>query len=424
MPVIPSRFPASAQDQVNYLMRRGGNQQLHCVMTLDGQVDAKRIVQAVHLSLDAEPVLGCRFVEHPRRPYWERCDDLVHLPLCRVVEAQEPETAIWRFVTTPMDSSTGARVQVRVFRSARDVLCVKVDHVAADISGTKRYVYLLVEIYRRLAADPGYRPQPNLHGSRGQGQILRQFRSWTLLKALLGSFNPTPAWHFPSQEHDRSSQTFAVHRIGPERFRTIKEHGQKFQASLNEVLLTAFYRALFEVIDPPTGVPLPVLVPVDLRRYLPEARAEAVCNLSGIVLPAISREGDAGFDDTLIRVQQAMHPLKTNNPGLGAAMLLELAFLPGFRPMQRRVSSPEDRLSQTHPNLSNFGVIDPQQVNFDPVPVTDAYLLSPVLYPPGFMLGVSTYRQTVTFSVGFCDSATNRRKVERFLDLFEAELPD
>jgi NRPS condensation-like uncharacterized protein len=423
MPVIPSRFPASAQDQVNYLMRRGGNQQLHCVMTLDGQLDAERIAQAVRLSVEAEPVLGCRFVEHPRRPYWERCDDLAHLPLCRVIEAQDPEAAIWRFITTPIDSGIGARVQVRVFRSAGDILCVKVDHVAADIGGTKRYVYLLAEIYRRLAADPGYCPEPNLHGSRGQGQVLRQFQFWTLLKALLGSFNPPPAWHFPSQGSDHSSQTFAVRRIGPERFRSIKEYGRQFQTSLNEVLLTAFYRALFEIINPPTGVPLPVLVPVDLRRYLPEARAGAVYNLSGIVLPAISREEDAGFDDTLIQVQKAMQPLKTNNPGLGAAMLLELAFLPGFAPMQRMVSSPEDRLSQTHPNLSNFGVIAQQQIDFDPVPVTDAYLLSPVLYPPGFMLGVSTYRQTVTFSVGFCDSATDRREVERFLNLFKTELP-
>lgn len=63
-------------DQVNYLDGASNDKQGRSVVTFDGHVDANRMVRAVRLTLDAEPILGCGFVERPRRLCWERRDDL------------------------------------------------------------------------------------------------------------------------------------------------------------------------------------------------------------------------------------------------------------------------------------------------------------------------------------------------------------
>ncbi|WP_160328949.1 hypothetical protein [Syntrophomonas wolfei] len=46
--------------------------QIQAVITFDQHLDTEVLKAAVMLSLDAEPVLGCRFVEDEKRPYWQR----------------------------------------------------------------------------------------------------------------------------------------------------------------------------------------------------------------------------------------------------------------------------------------------------------------------------------------------------------------
>lgn len=415
---IPSRFPAPALDQHEYLF--GG--QLNLVVTFAGRIDVERMVRAVRLTLDAEPALGCRFVEHPWRPYWERRDDLDTIPLCRVAEPRDLESELWRFIGTPADPSTDPQVQVCIFRSDRDTLCIKVNHAVADGIGVKEYVHLLAVTYRALAADPAYRPQPNLHGNRGLGQVFRLFGPLTLAKAYCRHTVPVPAWGWPVTANDRSGWAFAVRRIGPERFQAIKNYDRERQASMNNVLLTAFYRAMFGVLDSPAGEPLPVWVPVDLRRYLPSGRAGAICNLWGSLFPAITREPGATFDDTLTQVHAAMEAFKTSYPGLGSALRIQLSFTIGFGWTQRMLRRSMEGATKAFPVFSNPGVIERQRLDFD-AEVADAHLVLPSVCAPDFLVGVSTFDGMMTFTVGYCDTATDGQLVERFMDLLIGELP-
>jgi NRPS condensation-like uncharacterized protein len=64
MKEFPVRFPFVAQDTFNYLAGKyGGNSNLSCVMQLNGKVNEEILNQAVRLSLDEEPILGCHLIE-------------------------------------------------------------------------------------------------------------------------------------------------------------------------------------------------------------------------------------------------------------------------------------------------------------------------------------------------------------------------
>ena len=68
----PDIMPAFAHDYGNYVARYGmGNFQIQAVLRLDGRLDYNKLARAVRLSVDIEPVLGCRFIEHAP-PYWKR----------------------------------------------------------------------------------------------------------------------------------------------------------------------------------------------------------------------------------------------------------------------------------------------------------------------------------------------------------------
>lgn len=133
---LPSRFQSPGMDWLEYVARQVADQQLHVVVRFQGQADVERMERVVRLTLDAEPVLGCRFVVDPRGPYWERRSDLDTLSLCHVIETQEAEASAWEWMATPLGPDDPV-VQARIFRSDCDTLVVKIDHVAADAGGTK-----------------------------------------------------------------------------------------------------------------------------------------------------------------------------------------------------------------------------------------------------------------------------------------------
>ena len=421
----PKRFKAAGMDQMEYAARAGADQQIRCVVSLDGHVDENRLERAISLTMDAEPVLGSRFVERPFHSLYERRDDLDSITFCSAVEVEDPDRELMDFLTAPIDPCRDPLVQVRVFRSRTDTVCVKMEHVAADTGGFKEYMYLLCSTYRRLIDDPEYVPEPNLKGERNIWQVLKRFRFIEILKALRTGTMPGLAWGFPWEKLDHSDRDFAVRRFPPEWFHALKEYGAGHQATVNDIILTAYFRTLFEMNDPEPGVPLPLNVPIDLRRYLPDGRAGAVCNCSGQLYPVITREPGEDFDSTLSRVSDVMNGFKENLPGVGSAIQIRMLLLFGFRIMKAGndyLIKKWDAAGKGFLYLSNLGALSAEELDFGDVGISDSYLVSPIMYPPGALLGVSSFKDTMTFTLGHSGAGANRPVAERFLDLMEREL--
>ncbi len=119
-------------DRAQFCTRAMCDAQIHCIISFNGRVDMERMSRAVRLTLDAEPVLGCRFVKRWWRPYWERRDDLDSIKLCEFTEKADIEQEVKQFLTTPIDPCKDPLVQVQILRSVTDTLCIKVNHVVAD----------------------------------------------------------------------------------------------------------------------------------------------------------------------------------------------------------------------------------------------------------------------------------------------------
>lgn len=70
---ISQTMPVTLQDQFNYAARYGiSNYTLQAVIRFGNRLDEVKLARAVRLSTDAEPVLGCLFVERDDSPFWQR----------------------------------------------------------------------------------------------------------------------------------------------------------------------------------------------------------------------------------------------------------------------------------------------------------------------------------------------------------------
>lgn len=177
------------------------------------------------------------------------------------------------------------------------------------------------------------------------------------------------------------------------------------------------------MLESPRGEEFAIGVSLDLRSRFSGKPDQAICNLSLGISPCITCLAEESFGETLQRTSAALKELKQNNAELVDAIAVEAwakmdysAFLAQTQAVLQWAADS----GKSNPLLSNIGVISP--INFSHCQATDVYLLTPVVIPPAFVLGVTTYNRTLTLQCTFGEPGHRKEDVERFMDVMEQEL--
>ena len=168
----------------------------------------------------------------------------------------------------------------------------------------------------------------------------------------------------------------------------------------------------------------------DLRRYLPDEKAEAICNLSCFVYLDIGRNLGDNFEDTLFRVRQQMNFFKSDYICLGnfAVTLPVFKLLPfplalwihdQMGNIQKKEVMNTGKIS---PLFTNTGLIDPQKLLFGNSHSSNVYITPPVTFPPILAICTNTFDQNLNLIAGFCETMISKDAVEELLDKMEIEL--
>ena len=415
---IPSHFPTSVQDWLNYTLLKTGDQQIRAIIRFSGRIDSDLLSRAIRLTLDAEPVLGCGFNPHPWKPIWRRIDNLDSIKHLTIVSSDNIDQEIAGFMGCRIDPQYGPQVKAKVIRSTNDTLLLAINHMVADGTGVKEYLYLLADIYNKLKSNKNWRPVPNLK-DRGQAQLLKQIRFRNKCRSLLFGHYPKQSWGFPYRNRDTSNPTYALKSIYPQDFKAIQQYAKAKQITLNDLFVTAFYNSLFHFVQPNEGDAVPMLITVDLRRYLPSKKTETICNLSGSLFISLRYQRELSFEEVLRQVKNGITTEKKHYPGLGMAFLMECISYFGFQMFQKR----SDKLTKdamitgnAYPTPSNLGVIDSDLLWFKDITVDSAWIMGPTPYPPAFLVLISTFKEQVTFCSAYCKNAVAEGMVENLLE--------
>jgi len=116
---------------------------------------------------------------------------------------------------------------------------------------------------------------------------------------------------------------------------------------------------------------------------------------------------------------------KEGRPGLGmAAALTALADKIPYRIVENRVARGKIPGSLPPPWFIALGVLRPECLSFGPVAARYAYSLPSVTRAGGvFQLSASLFERSMTLGVCFAGDEANVAVVNRFLDLYQSELP-
>lgn len=424
---IPRLLPASGHDMYNYVARYGAaNFQIQTVMKLDGRLDPEKLKKAVRLSVDTEPVFGCRFVVN-NTPYWKRLDDLDKTEFCTFENTGNLDEAIQRYLDSPFSMDYDPMVKLRLISCGpNDALCFKINHTCCDGGGAKEYFQLLSDIYTRMEEDAAFIPKPRIRNRKDQDRLF----------SALGIKDPESAWDngmeipemlwtFPWLQGQPDIARVAVCRLPYGYMDAMSRYGKSRGANINDIVFAAFYRALFRISQPPCGVPMHIAMTVDLRRYLPDQKTGAIRNFSGGVDSSLTRVANEPFDRTLVRVVSMLDEIRKGRPGLQSAVGLERVERANFhdtisvyRPSEKSLTYGDEFA----PVLSNLGFISKTPLKFGRNTVTDAYFVPPAISAPGLLLCVSTYNGVMTFTVSYYESQASRESIDMLLNLIRREI--
>jgi NRPS condensation-like uncharacterized protein len=430
---IPDRLPTVIIDRSVLCWQELGLAEfmLQLEMEFDGGLDADRLARAMDLLLDAQPVLGCRFVKQNLRPYWQRVGKKERKNF--VVAADEPEYQ--RFKTDTIDCTVGPQAKACLLRRADgDRLLLKVSHIAADAGGTKEVGADLAALYSRLEEDPDYIPAPNLKGDRGGIQVFLQVPPYKyplifsdFIKGMWMNPAPAPTLTLPLPEGCASKRPlqYILRHLSVERTTRLSAYGRSRQATLNDMVVAAAFRSLVAATNWDGRASLSYQMTFDYRRwYLPTERAGGICNLSAFEFPTPGRELGRDFDDTLSRVAACTRRRKKRMPGLAITCNAPLLFALPYDGMLAFFGLLTGRQIAQHnyPNtFTNMGPLKKEDLTFGNKAPRKAWLLTPPIYPPLFGFGMSGYAGSLTLSSGFPKAIAET--AGNFLDGILSELP-
>jgi NRPS condensation-like uncharacterized protein len=423
---IPERIPAEISDKIQYFLSSNADQQMRFIIYLGGKVDIGILKKAFRLTIYSEPIFSFTFKENSRDACWQKQNDPDPDLLLDLIETEaDVDNEVHKFLTFQVSPFRFPIVKSRIIRnSQKDVLCINMNHTPTDGAGLKEFVKTLASNYNKLLENSDYCGSPNPDGDRSIRQVTGSFTFLQLAGFVRQGFKKPkrlPSWSFGwNKQGTETGKYFRSVRTAPETFDKIKAFGKLKNATVNDLVLAAFIRT-FAVINPENmAAAKPVIIPVDLRKYIRPGHKTGICSLTSSLICNIGSDTGTSFSETLGKVCDEMNRKKRSHSEMN--MLAPFLVLSKFIPYQKLKEQTMQRKMPPIPLVTNLGIINPQDIDFGRIPVEYSYVTGVISYKDYFSMAYSTFNKVISFSIGFTGGEAQEKKVDNFLSRLKAEL--
>lgn len=425
---LPKLLPTELGDKMQYVVRSKADQQMRFIIKLGCHIDFILLKKAMRLAIYAEPIFSYFYKEDGDTVYWQKKENIDASLLVDLIEISgNLDSEIDRFATKVVSPFAFPLVKARVIRDEHhDTICINMNHTPTDGTGLKQFVKLLSSIYNKLILDPEYLPEANINGDRSLKQVTKNFTLYEKLSTLrlaLKRCGKGKCWSFNWGDFGKDNEKhFAVRTVSDEIFGNIKTICRRYDATVNDVILAIFFR-IFNVYNVHDDfVFKPLIVPVDLRKYIRPNYNTAICSLTSPIIAKIGSDIGKTFQDTLIKVRDNMIINKRAHSEM--ITLAPLMFLSKFVPYEKLKTSIFGSNVPAIPVISNCGIVNTKDIDFNNLPIEDAFILGAIPCSDNFCFVISTFQNKLTFSLGCHGENLQKQRINSFLDNFVKSLSE
>ncbi|WP_292409605.1 MULTISPECIES: condensation domain-containing protein [unclassified Methanoculleus] len=432
----PVRRPASTFDIFNVYFERIYDPTMHVVFVFDGELDDEVLRKATKRLIASDPYLRSRFAETDGLPVWEEVPEELWERAFVLAPPGEDESRPLSEPPPPLDLRSGPQVRVGLYRRAGgDILVVTCHHGFCDAHGATVLARDLFATYRGIMENPDFRPVSRRPYDRSTDRVLALYSEEERERALAAEEPFVDRWRFPVERMGRGTPRIASRTLSSGRLGLIKAFGKPHGATVNDLLIVAFFLAFIKIRSDPAdlGAPRSLLTSADLRRKHPGCPGRDLpMNFSvSYEVTLIAEEGER-LEDLIDQVTAITARRKAGDLGLAPILFYEGIMAGGMPAMRAFFDEMIERYQKSglkNPVFSNLGIFDPG--DYLPVPgkngtdldLLDVRYLPCVCWPYGFLMIASTFRDRLTITTAYEEGPYSTAAMERFLEYVDEFLP-
>ncbi len=392
---------AEMWDKMQYLFRAYYNRTMHASYFYDGTLNLDALKKTYVAVIKEIPVLHSTYHNNFIKPYWIVNENFDENDFFSFVETNDPIKELDDFMGFTVPADGKVQLRARVIRSnGKDILGVVVNHMCFDGSDMRYLNLKVVETYNNYIKTGMLTPDIK-KGTRSADQVYYKLspEDQKIAKGLFKNVSTVEnKVIFPFAEDDGTEKCRLVReKLHREDFLKMKAKGKEMGATINDVLVAAYFRALYKNIDT-KGQSITVPCMYDLRKYTGGVSL-GLTNMIGFMPATLSPNVGNTMKETIVKVMDALKVSKEDRfTGLYSLPLLKLAYaiFPHF------ISEMAIRIGYTNPyiGMSNIGIINPLEFAFEGLTLVDAFYSGAVKYKPYMQLALTTFQNEITFSVG------------------------
>ncbi len=416
------KLNAELWDKMHYLFRDFNDRMVHVELHYDFEIDIEALKTVLICFFEKAPVLHSSFKDNHVSPYWIVKPYTIE-DVLTVAYPDDLEKAVDDFLTQylPPDSELQMKVAV-FFKDGTSTLCVVENHMCMDGGDFKYFMKALCENYNAYV-EKGISPIELREGTRSYEAVYEDFSKTEqrMARNLYKNVCAKDEHKFPlTPDSIRDRSFIAKRKISAETFDKIRAAGKKHGATVNDMLLTAYFYSLYELAGYDPSDSVTISCAIDLRRHIKDVSDEGLTNHTAFMQCNIPERGRDIFETLQYAVQSSQKFKHDKFMGLYGLPLLKL----GYSILPHAASEEIIKIGYSNPLLamSNIGILESDKLALQGHEPTDGFMTGAVKYKPYALLSVTSLRKELTISMCVRGNDEDRAIVERFFDIMEKSI--
>ncbi len=413
------KLNAELWDKMHYLFRDFNDRMVHVELRYDYEIDIEALKTVLICFFEKAPVLHSSFTDNRISPYWTVKDYKINDVLTvKEVSEENLDQEINDFLVQYIPPDADIQMKVAVFNhSGKSVLCIVENHMCMDGGDLKYFMKSLCKNYSDFVEN-GISPVDLRTGTRSYESVYEDFSSGEkrLAKNLYKNVNSKDDHGFPFTPNSIKDKSFIAKRKIPAfKFDAIRSSGKKHGATINDMILTAYFYSLYELAGFDKRDGFSISCAVDLRRHIKDNSDQGVTNHTAWMQCRVPEQGDNIFETLNYFVHSSNQFKEDRFVGLHGLPLLSF----GYKILPLAASEEVIKIGYANPLLamSNIGVLEVDKLSLAGNEPTDGFMSGAVKYKPFALLSVTSVRKELTLSMCVRGNEIDKEIVEKFFDL-------
>lgn len=416
------KLTAELWDKMHYLFRDFNDRMVHVELNYDFVLDVEALKTVIICAFEKVPVLHSKFVDKKLTTYWKVMPYSIE-DVLTVEYPEDMESAVEDFLTQYIPPESHVQMKFALFiKDGKSTLCMIENHMCMDGGDLKYFLQSFCKNYTEYVEN-SVSPIEYRTGSRAYTDVYSGFSQMEsgVARRLFKNINARDNHKFPLTKNSiRDASFIARKKFSEETLAKLKAKGKEMGATVNEMLLAAYFYSVYELAGFPASDQVMISSAIDLRRHMETVADKGFTNHTAWMQCAIPERGRDIFETVQYVVRSSNRFKKDKFMGLYGLPLLNF----GYSILPHAASEEIIKIGYSNPYMamSNIGIIKGEHLSLCGNEPTDAFMSGAVKYKPFVLLTATTYKNVITLSMCVRGNDKDKEIVGQFFDLMEKNI--